>query len=402
MAALRVQTAVVGAGVVGLAAARALAMTGRDVLLLEAEQQYGSGSSSRNSEVVHAGIYYAAGSLKARACVAGRRLLYDFCETHGVACRRVGKLIVATRDEEMGQLAEIEQKARSNGLVGADEALRLLSRAEVAEREPEVSCVGALLSPSTGIVDSHALMLALLGSAQRHGAELSVGSRAVGGRVLPSGRLLLQAECDGETLELECDEVVNSAGHGAPAVAAALGGVPADLVPAPRYAKGNYFGLVGRSPFRGLVYPVPQQAGLGVHATVDLAGRCRFGPDVQWTGRPDDYDVDPRRADGFYAEVRKYWPGLPDEALVPDYAGVRPKIQAEGEPARDFELLGPATHGVPGLVHLFGIESPGLTASLALAQLCVEALGAELDDGHSLPARIQPRIQQHLPKFLSI
>ena len=369
---VRVQTAVVGAGVVGLAVARALARSGREVVVLESDAIIGNGSSSRNSEVVHAGIYYARGSLKARTCVEGRRRLYQYCDERGVDYRRCGKLLVATDEHEIPGLSGIAERARANGLVGADEELRVLTPLEAAEIEPEVVCVGALHSPATGIVDSHALMLSFLGDAQRDGAELALQTPVAGGRVLPNGRLMLHtAEAD-----LECDEVVNSAGHGAIPLAASFGGMPADAIPPQHFAKGSYFALQGRSPFRGLVYPLPQQAGLGVHATVDLAGRCRFGPDVEWTCRADDFQVDSRRAEAFYSEVRKYWPALPDGALVADYAGVRPKVQGPDEAAKDFMLLGPSEHGVPRLVHLFGIESPGLTSSLALARLCAEALGS--------------------------
>ena len=437
-----VQACVVGAGVVGLATARQLAKRGLDVLVLEAAETFGTGTSSRNSEVVHAGIYYPHSSVKAMACVEGRRALYRFADEYGVPYKRCGKLIVATTLTELDMLADIQQKACHNGVSGQDEALRSLSLEEAREREPEVSCVGALLSPATGVVDSHAFMLALLGSAEHYGAGVSYRSRVVGGAVLPSGRLLLQTQ---DETELECDILINTGGHCAPAIASAIGSIPEGLVPQPRYAKGNYFGLLGPSPFRGLVYPVPQQAGLGVHATVDLAGRCRFGPDVQWvdpaevhaythsstcivrvciygsiqrrcdsqlrrsllathhrhthtsphtsphpppslSSQPScwrllfvqdgllDHTVDPARAEAFYSEVRKYWPGLADGALVPDYAGIRPKIQAPLEPARDFVLLGPRDHGVNGLVHMFGIESPGLTASLSLARIAVEML----------------------------
>ena len=367
----RAQAAVIGAGVVGLAVARALAKRGVETLILESEDTFGTGTTSRNSEVIHAGIYYAAGSLKARSCVAGRRLLYDFCKSHGVAHKRCGKLLVATRDEELPMLSAIARQAHENGLAAADEALRQLTPAEAVQIEPNVRCVGALLSPSTGIVDSHALSLALLGSAQSHGTELVSHTSVLGGRVRREGSsdTLLLCTSGGD---LECDIVVNAAGHGAPAIARALDGMPQQLVPTPYYAKGNYFQLVGPSPFRGLVYPLPQQAGLGVHATVDLGGRCRFGPDVEWTTRHDDYDVDASRAEAFYAAVREYWPELPDGALVADYAGVRPKLQGPGESSHDFCLQGPADHGVKGLVNLFGIESPGLTASLALAEACVD------------------------------
>lgn len=379
----RVQTAVIGAGVVGLATARALALAGHEVIILESGPAEGTGTSSRNSEVVHAGIYYEEGSLKAQTCVAGRRMLYDFCDAHGVEYKRCGKLLVATSQDEVPMLDAIAEKARRCGLVDEDEALRRLSVAEVEAYEPNVSCVGALLSPSTGIVDSHSLMVALLGGAESAGATLAVGSRVTGARVLHGdGRLLLHTTADdGESMALDCNHVVNAAGHGAPAIARLLEGAPPQheevVPPQAYYAKGNYFGLSCASPFRGLVYPLPQQAGLGVHATVDLGGRCRFGPDVQWVSSDADFQVDPKRAEAFYAEVRKYWPALPDGALVPDYAGIRPKLQGPGEPSRDFLLLNEADHGVHGLVHLLGIESPGLTASLALAELCVDALGGD-------------------------
>ena len=287
----RVQTAVIGAGVVGLATARALALAGHEVIILESGPAEGTGTSSRNSEVVHAGIYYEEGSLKAQTCVAGRRMLYDFCDAHGVEYKRCGKLLVATSQDEVPMLDAIAEKARRCGLVDEDEALRRLSVAEVEAYEPNVSCVGALLSPSTGIVDSHSLMVALLGGAESAGATLAVGSRVTGARVLHGdGRLLLHTTADdGESMALDCNHVVNAAGHGAPAIARLLEGAPPQheevVPPQAYYAKGNYFGLQGPSPFNGLVYPLPQQAGLGVHATVDLAGRCRFGPDVQWTDR---------------------------------------------------------------------------------------------------------------------
>ena len=373
----RVESVVIGAGVVGLAVARALARCGREVIVLESASSFGTGTSSRNSEVVHAGIYYPKGSLKAKACVQGRRMLYEYCETRGVAIRRCGKLIVATDEAELPMLEQIESMALTNGVHGEGETLQRLRRDQVAAREPEVRCVGALLSPATGIIDSHGLMTALLADAEALGCIVAYSTHVQGGELLSSsGRVLLRMA--DETL-LECDELVNAAGHGAPAIARAIAGLPrtvASRVPTPRYAKGTYFGLSCASPFRGLVYPVPQQAGLGVHATIDLAGRCRFGPDVEWTDSEDDVQVDLRRAEAFYKEVRKYWPALPDNALVPDYAGVRPKIQGPGEPNRDFELLGPKEHGMRGLVHLFGIESPGLTASLALADAVVEALNS--------------------------
>lgn len=369
--AVRVQTAVIGAGVVGLACARALARSGREVLIIESEGLIGSGSSSRNSEVIHAGIYYPEGSLKARACVEGKRMLYDYCDTHGVDYKKCGKLLVATDPEELPALQKIADHATANGLSTADEALRLLTSEEAAGLEPNVTCVGALHSPSTGIVDSHSLMLAMLGDAESGGADLALGARVLSGALLPSGRLLLRTP----DLELECDEVVNAAGHHAIPIARSIDGVPHDALPAQHWAKGSYFGLSGMpSPFRGLVYPVPSQAGLGVHATVDLGGRCRFGPDVEWTDRHDDLEVDAQRAGSFYAAVRRYWRDLPDGSLVADYAGVRPKIAGPGEVAADFVMHGKRVHGVPGLLHLLGIESPGLTSSLALARMATEML----------------------------
>ena len=382
----RVQSIVIGAGVVGLAVARSLARAGREVLVLEASSAIGSVTSSRNSGVIHAGIYYEAGSLKAHTCIHGRRELYRFCEEHGVAHRRCGKLIVATDPAQLATLEALRDRAETNGVCGDDEALRLLRAHEVAELEPELRCVGGLLSPATGIVDAHELMLALQGDAETHGATVVLNSPVTGGRVLgggggdggggggggggglrPGGRLLVSTP----EMDLEVDELVNCAGLEAPRVACLLGGVPPRCVPTLHVAKGSYFGLTGRSPFSRLVYPVPEAAGLGVHATIDLGGRCRFGPDVEWVdaGAPWDYQVDTARAASFYAEVRKYWPALPDGALVADYAGARPKLQAQGEAAADFAVRTEAEHGVAGLVNFFGIESPGLTASMALADL---------------------------------
>jgi L-2-hydroxyglutarate oxidase LhgO len=381
-AAPRIQAAVIGAGVVGLATARELAARGVETVVLESEDSIATGISSRNSEVIHAGIYYQKGSLKAQTCVSGRRRLYEFCDAYGVAYKRCGKLLVATSDEQLPLLDRIAAQSRENGVVHEDEALRRVTRGEAEAIEPNVRCVGALLSPSTGVVDSHGLSLALLGCAQSHGAELAVRTSVLGGQVQRDrGTVLLQTTQG----DLECEMVVNAAGHGTEGIARAIDGMPTELVPTTFHAKGNYFALRDQpSPFRGLVYPLPQEAGLGVHATVDMDGRCRFGPDVEWTRpQPDgrlDYTVDPARADAFYAEVRKYWPALPPDALVPDYAGIRPKLQGPGGAAQDFLVQGPTEHGVAGLVHLFGIESPGLTASLALARVVVcGSLGLGLD-----------------------
>jgi L-2-hydroxyglutarate oxidase LhgO len=357
----RVDSVVIGAGVVGLAAARALALAGREVVILEAAEAFGTETSSRNSEVIHAGIYYPTGSLKAEACVAGKLALYEYCQSHGIAYRRCGKLIVATSEDQRPKLEALKAQAASNGV----RDLTFLTPSEVKELEPEVRCVAALLSPSTGIVDSHGLMLAYLGDAENAGAMLATHAPILGGRVSDDGFVL---SVGGEApMELAARQVVNAAGLHAGRVAHSLQGLPEDSVPAHYFAKGNYYTLAGRSPFSHLIYPVPEAAGLGVHVTVDLGGQARFGPDVEWVDGPDDYSVDPGRSDSFYAEVRKYWPDLPDGAIQPGYAGIRPKLQAPGEPAKDFQIQGPRDHGVPGLVNLYGIESPGLTASLALA-----------------------------------
>jgi len=355
-----VEAIVVGAGVVGLAVARVLALRGREVLVLEAGNGIGTGTSSRNSEVIHAGIYYAPGSLKARMCVHGRQLLYAYCEARGVGHRRCGKLIVATSPAQVAQLAQIRANAIANGVSD----LQILSRAQALALEPALQCDAALLSPSTGIVDSHALMLSLQGDMEHAGGMLALNSALASARCTPDG-IELEA-LDGTRLRARM--VVNAAGLHAPQLATRFKGLEPKHIPTPGFAKGNYFTLSGRAPFSRLIYPVPEAAGLGVHLTLDLGGQARFGPDVQWVTSPDDLVVDPARGDAFYAEVRRYWPALQDGTLVPGYAGIRPKVGPPGSAAADFMIQGPADHGVAGLVNLFGIESPGLTSSLAIAE----------------------------------
>ena len=351
---------VIGAGVVGLAVARALALRGREVVVLEAAGAIGTGTSSRNSEVIHAGIYYASGSLKAQLCVRGKHLLYEYCAQRAIGHSRCGKLIVATTQDQEAQLAGIRTTALANGVPD----LELLTRAQARVMEPSLECVSALFSPSTGIVDSHAFMLALLGDLENAGGVLALHS-PLASAVCGSDAIYLTA-ADGT--ELQASTVVNAAGLDAPALARKFSGLDARHVPTAYFAKGNYFTLSGRSPFRHLIYPVPEAAGLGVHLTLDLGGQAKFGPDVQWVSSASDLVVDPARGDAFYAQVRKYWPDLRDGALIAGYAGMRPKIKPPEQGAADFLIQGPDEHGVTGLVNLFGIESPGLTSSLALAQ----------------------------------
>lgn len=355
----RVGAVVIGAGVVGLACARELARAGVETLILERHEAFGTEISGRNSEVIHAGIYYPPSSLKAKLCAAGRRDLYRFCDDFGVGCRRCGKLIVATSVDQEYVLMSLAENARLNGV----DDIRILSAAEARMLEPEIRCSAALLSPATGIVDSHGLMLALLGDAERHGAVLVLKSAMISATMMTYG---FQVNVGGvEPMRLATNLLVNAAGLSAPAVAAAIEGLGGRHVPVARYAKGNYFGLSGRAPFSRLVYPIPEPGGLGVHLTLDMAGQARFGPDVEWIDEVD-YFVDPGRSRAFYGEIRKYWPALLDNSLQPAYAGIRPKITGPDDPAADFVIQGPDDHGVPGLVNLFGIESPGLTSCLAI------------------------------------
>ena len=361
-----IEAVVIGAGVVGLAVARELALSGRDTLILEAADRIGSGISARSSEVIHAGIYYPHGSLKARLCVAGRERLYAFCRKHAVAHRRCGKLIVATEAAQRPGLEAIAQTARDN-----DVDLLLLEGCEARRLEPELACEAALHSPLTGIVDSQGLMLALLAEAEAHGATLSTRSEVTRVVIGSEGTVLGVNGCEPD---LRTRTLINCAGLEAPGLARRMEGLPQERLPQAYFARGNYFALQGRAPFRHLIYPLPDAQGLGIHLTLDLAGQARFGPDVEWLEKPD-YHVNPQRAARFISAIRAYWPGLAPDALTPAYAGVRPKIVGPGEPAADFRIDDAGVHGVPGLVNLFGIESPGLTASLALASEAVARLG---------------------------
>ena len=356
----KVECVVIGAGVIGLAVARRLALSGREVIVLEAAEGIGTVTSSRNSEVIHAGIYYPAGSLMARMCISGKQALYEYCSDHGIPHSNCGKLIVATTPKETLKLQSIRAHAEANGVLD----LQTLSGEAARALEPALNCDAALLSPSTGIIDSHAFMLALRGDAEDAGAAFAFHTP------------LLRAKAHGHRIELdaggsapvtlECRLLVNAAGLGASAVARSIDGMPIDLIPPSYLAKGNYFSCSVRAPFSRLIYPVPEPGGLGVHLTLDMAGQARFGPDVEWVDTID-YAVDPARAERFYPAIRRYWPTLPDGALMPSYSGIRPKIVPPAVAVQDFLIQGPRHHGIEGLINLFGIESPGLTSSLAIA-----------------------------------
>jgi L-2-hydroxyglutarate oxidase LhgO len=364
------QVLVVGAGIVGLAIAREAALAGHEVIVAEAEPHIGTGTSSRNSEVIHAGIYYPTGSLRERHCARSRRMLYEFCASHGVPHKKVGKLVVAGRDADIPMLEKLFAQATRNGVEG----LGMLDGSEAVRMEPALACVAAFHSPETGIIDSHRFMLALQGDLEDAGGALAFNTPVERLKLTSAG---WEVRFGGpEPGSLVVDAVVNSAGHGAQKLARATEGYPADRVPRLVLAKGNYFSYTGRPAFSRLIYPAPVPGGLGIHVTLDLAGRMRFGPDVQWIDCYD-YDVAPDRAAMFYPAIRTYWPSLPDDTLVPDYAGIRPKLTGQGEPAADFVINTPSDHGLPRIVHLFGIESPGLTASLSIAQEVV----AKLADG---------------------
>ena len=361
----RVDALVIGAGAVGLAVGRALAQSGREVIVAEAQGAIGQGVSSRNSEVIHAGLYYTPGSLKAQLCVRGKELLYALCASHGVPHRNCGKLVVANSQEETAGLRGLHDRAVANGV-----PVEWLTADEARALEPALRCTAALSSPSTGIVDSHGFMLALQGDPERTGGMVALGSRVDGAELGRNGEPHVVRMADGS--ELAADIVVNSASLHACALARNFAGLDARFIPQETFAKGSYYTLTGKAPFTRLIYPAPADAWLGVHLTLDLGGQAKFGPDLEWlaTKVPQeiDYTVDPARADGFYAEVRRYWPALPDGALAPSYSGVRPKIYGPGEKAPDFRIDGPALHGVAGLVNLFGIESPGLTSALAIGE----------------------------------
>jgi len=347
--------------VIGLAIARQAAIEGHDVIVAEAAGGIGTGISSRNSEVIHAGMYYPTGSRRARHCPRGNRMLYEFCASHGVPHRKCGKLIVATGEAERGKLEAIHAQGLANGLEG----LEMIGGNAARALEPELSCVAALVSPETGIIDGHSYMLALQGDLEAHGGVIAFATPVE--RLTPARGGWAVRFGGRDPGEMQVDAVINSGGLSAQALARRTDGYPAARIPRLVLAKGNYFSYAGRPAFTRLIYPTPVDGGLGVHVTLDLAGRMRFGPDVQWI-QTENYEVDPSRAESFYARIRTYWPGLPDGTLVPDYAGVRPKLSGPGEPARDFLIEGPADHGVAGLVNLFGIESPGLTSSLAIAE----------------------------------
>ena len=362
----RIDCVVIGAGVVGLAIASRLAQAGRDVIVLEAGNAIGTGTSSRNSEVIHAGIYYQKNSLKARLCVRGKEALYNYCESRSIPYRRCGKLIVATNTSQIADLHALEKKAEGNAVFD----LQFLNAAEVKTIEPDIHCAAALHSPNTGIIDSHALMLSLQGDAENAGALFAFQSALDGGDITPDGIVLRVRDADEEWL---ANTVINCAGLQAQNVALLLSGLPQQTIPALFYAKGNYFSYSGRANFSHLIYPMPETGGLGVHLTLDLAGRPRFGPDVEWVS-DINYEIDPHKAVSFRAEIRKYWPGVDDGTLHPDYAGIRPKLVSHGQPEADFRIDDHTLHGIPGLINLYGIESPGLTASLAISEYVLQRL----------------------------
>jgi len=365
-----VQTIVIGAGVVGLAIASSLSQAGHDVLILESKHLFGSETSARNSEVIHAGIYYKRDSLKAQLCTRGKKLLYEYCEQHAVPYKRLQKIIVASSENQVEELKGIRARAEQNGV----NDLQSISANDIAHMEPAIVALAGLLSPSTGIIDSHSLMLSLLGKAEQHGAMIAYNSHVQSITPIASGFSL--KVLNGQTTDVNCANVINAAGHGACALARATVDLAEQQVPTERFSKGNYFRLQGKTPVSRLIYPVPEPGGLGVHITIDMAGLSRFGPDVQPL-EVLDYHVDETRSLNFYDAIRRYWPALKDRTLIPDYAGVRPKIEIKGELYDDFIIQTEETHTFKGLVNLFGIESPGLTASLAIAERVRDGLAAQ-------------------------
>ncbi len=357
----KVDCLVIGAGVIGLAVARALALAGREVVVLETNDCIGSGMSSRNSEVIHAGIYYPRASLKARFCVDGRKRLYEYCKAHNVPFKRCGKFVIATSEQQQPGLQTILENARANGV----DDIVPLDRAEMRTREPQLRCCAALWSPSTGIIDSHSYMLALQGDLEDAGGAVVFDSSVTGG-IVTNGKLVLDVHDSGDGFRLAANTVVNCAGIDGDKLAGAIEGININVIPEYSYAKGNYFSYSGKAPFASLIYPVPDEYGLGIHVTLDMSGNIRFGPDVEWIDKPD-YEVNPNRGELFYEAIRSYWPEVKSESLFPAYSGIRPKINGRGLPAVDFCIQDETEHGVAGLINLFGIESPGLTSSLALA-----------------------------------
>jgi L-2-hydroxyglutarate oxidase LhgO len=362
-----IECTVIGAGVVGLAIARSLALQGREVIILESESSIGTGTSSRNSEVIHAGIYYETGSLKAKLCVKGKSVLYEYCKTRGVPFKRCGKMIVATHNGQIDRLKILQQKAIDNNvtdLIWQDQKTTL-------EMEPALNATASLFSPSTGLIDSHALMLSYQGEAEANGTVIAYNTPVLSGEITGSGILL---HAGGKTpMTIKSTAVFNCGGLNAQRIAASLKGFPSEHVPETHYAKGNYFSLNDKNPFTHLIYPIPEEAGLGVHLTLDLGGQARFGPDVEWIDKIN-YNVDPSRGNKFYGAIRDYWPGLRDNTLLPGYSGIRSKLKGKGNAPMDFVFSGPSSHGVQGLVNLFGIESPGLTSSLLIADEAIKCL----------------------------
>ena len=366
----RVDCVVIGAGVIGLAIAREMALQGRETILLERENAFGTISSARNSEVIHAGIYYPKDSLKAKLCVEGNHLLYEYCRSHQVATQPYGKLIVASDDSQLDDLQAILYKAQNNGVP----AIKMILGDQAKALEPQLQCVSAILSSSTGIVDSHGFMLSLLGGFEDAGGMVAYQSPVISAKPMgANAENGFELEIGGpDGMQLETKLLINCAGMSAPAVAQQIAGLDKEQIPKAFFAKGNYFSLAGKSPFKHLIYPIPEPGGLGVHLTLDMGGQAKFGPDVEWLDIEQegqiDYTVDPRRGDGFYEAVRRYWPDLKDGALQPDYSGVRAKIVPPNSPAGDFCFNGPSDHGLQGLINLYGFESPGLTSSLAIAK----------------------------------